>query len=409
MKESAFCECRLQYDSYLNVIHLLFSFSSSIKFTETGGITVTLRVLSPGRTTDDEPMDDDMPDDGNDPMSSPDATPKLPTRSLSARPRVPIAQQIRAQEEAAEFELAITDTGIGISEASLANLFKPYAQASARVSAVYQGSGLGLCISRELARLMGGDVTITSRLGVGSTCRVTFLALPMSSDAIAEWKSHQANLGEPIDDSDMTAMPSTSPSVDHPMDGIELERRLSSSKMSLDTHMEVDHADNSPATGSNWSSPRGSATPVPNSQQTTTIENVGNTYTPASVNTPHGTPPLTVPVLPTSSPGFTSSASASAAASTLARSLSSASSTKSTPNSTPKARTSAIGVSPSKQEQWKPRVLIMEDNVSLTQHKPPAESFSRSFVFKLTHPISYVFFISFIVSLFISLSLSRHR
>lgn len=71
----------------------------------------------------------------------------------------------------------VIDTGPGISHEAAAGLFQPYAQADASVARTHGGSGLGLVISRRLARLLGGDVVLLrSDPGVGSTFRVTVSA-----------------------------------------------------------------------------------------------------------------------------------------------------------------------------------------------------------------------------------------
>lgn len=69
--------------------------------------------------------------------------------------------------------IAIADTGIGMSKYQLNNLFQRFAQADVSITRQYGGSGLGLEISRNLARLMGGDISVKSREGHGST--FTFL------------------------------------------------------------------------------------------------------------------------------------------------------------------------------------------------------------------------------------------
>ncbi len=64
--------------------------------------------------------------------------------------------------------LAVRDTGIGIEQATLARLFQPFEQADASTSREYGGTGLGLALSRRLARMMGGDISVTSEPGQGS-------------------------------------------------------------------------------------------------------------------------------------------------------------------------------------------------------------------------------------------------
>jgi nitrogen-specific signal transduction histidine kinase len=66
-------------------------------------------------------------------------------------------------------KFSVTDTGSGIPEEKLLSIFDPFVQAESGHSRSREGSGLGLTISRRLARLMGGDLTCTSRVGSGST------------------------------------------------------------------------------------------------------------------------------------------------------------------------------------------------------------------------------------------------
>jgi signal transduction histidine kinase len=69
-------------------------------------------------------------------------------------------------------ELAVADSGIGMSPEQQAKLFEEFTQADASTAQRFGGTGLGLAITRKLARLMGGDVTVTSEPGKGSVFTV---------------------------------------------------------------------------------------------------------------------------------------------------------------------------------------------------------------------------------------------
>jgi signal transduction histidine kinase/DNA-binding response OmpR family regulator len=79
----------------------------------------------------------------------------------------------------------VTDTGIGMSPEQIQKLFQPFTQASAATSRLYGGTGLGLTLSRHLARMMDGDIAVASELGQGSTFTLT-LKLPVGSGESAD-------------------------------------------------------------------------------------------------------------------------------------------------------------------------------------------------------------------------------
>jgi signal transduction histidine kinase len=71
-----------------------------------------------------------------------------------------------------EFEFVVADTGIGMTAEQQAKLFEEFSQADKTTAQRFGGTGLGLALSRKLARMMGGDVTVTSEPGKGSVFAV---------------------------------------------------------------------------------------------------------------------------------------------------------------------------------------------------------------------------------------------
>jgi signal transduction histidine kinase/CheY-like chemotaxis protein len=79
-------------------------------------------------------------------------------------------------------EIAVADTGIGMTPEQQAKLFEEFTQADSSTARQYGGTGLGLAITRKLARMMGGDVTVASEPGKGSVFTVR---LPGSAESQA--------------------------------------------------------------------------------------------------------------------------------------------------------------------------------------------------------------------------------
>ncbi len=91
----------------------------------------------------------------------------------------------RLNDRRARFDFIVTDSGAGIAPQDLERLFQPFTQADASSTRRFGGTGLGLTIARRMANIMGGDITVHSTLGVGSTFTFTVEA------DVVEWAAEE--------------------------------------------------------------------------------------------------------------------------------------------------------------------------------------------------------------------------
>ncbi|MBI2262512.1 MAG: response regulator [Caulobacterales bacterium] len=92
----------------------------------------------------------------------------------------------RLGDDRARFDFAVKDSGAGISPEDLERLFQPFTQVDASSTRRFGGTGLGLTISRRMANIMGGDISVTSTLGEGSTFTFSVEA------EVVEWTREEA-------------------------------------------------------------------------------------------------------------------------------------------------------------------------------------------------------------------------
>ena len=100
-----------------------------------------------------------------------------------------VAYTVRSErigDERVRFEFSVKDSGAGISPDDLARLFQPFTQVDASSTRRFGGTGLGLTISRRMANIMGGDISVVSTVGEGST-----FTFSVEADVV-EWSRQEA-------------------------------------------------------------------------------------------------------------------------------------------------------------------------------------------------------------------------
>lgn len=116
--------------------------------------------------------------------------------------RIDINVDRREMNGVMQLFVTVSDTGIGMSSEHMARLFQPFVQADPTITQQYGGTGLGLTITRRLAQLLGGDVSVSSTLGQGSTFTlhvpVDFADAPKALGAAAQVDAVQGAEGAPL-------------------------------------------------------------------------------------------------------------------------------------------------------------------------------------------------------------------
>ena len=99
-------------------------------------------------------------------------------------------------------KFSVMDTGIGIPPDRLANLFDAFSQVDASTTRKYGGTGLGLAISAQLARLLGGELSVESELGIGSTFHFSIVAPAEASSVQLDFTALKGRTALIVDDNE---------------------------------------------------------------------------------------------------------------------------------------------------------------------------------------------------------------
>ncbi|MGE3315317.1 MAG: ATP-binding protein [Planctomycetaceae bacterium] len=110
----------------------------------------------------------------------------------------------------------VSDSGCGIESSALDRLFRPFTQVDSSTTRKYGGTGLGLTISRRLAEMLGGTITLTSEPGQGSTFSVTI------NTGLAHSETHAAPLPESLNALDPGAIQSSEDRIRRPLLGLRI-------------------------------------------------------------------------------------------------------------------------------------------------------------------------------------------
>jgi len=125
-----------------------------------------------------------------------------------------VCVRARVVENGTEVEVSVSDTGIGIAERDIPSVFKEFSQISGSTKRIYEGTGLGVPISKELVQRHGGRFDVWSEVGKGSMFSFT---LPIWDEANSQTEDDQGSGGGGVREGDDEDTPYTFPPVQSSM------------------------------------------------------------------------------------------------------------------------------------------------------------------------------------------------
>lgn len=115
-------------------------------------------------------------------------------------------KEVSGESVASKYQITVADTGIGMSEEFLEHLFEPFSRETRFAPANVVGTGLGMPIVRSLVLRMSGEVTVESKLGVGTTFVVTLPLLPANDEEVEPAAGDDGDEREPVSLEDVTVL-----------------------------------------------------------------------------------------------------------------------------------------------------------------------------------------------------------
>lgn len=131
-----------------------------------------------------------------DPLRIKQVMTNLISNAIKFTPQGKVKVSIRNQPDT-ELTISIQDTGIGMNQEQMDNLFSPFTQADSATTREYGGTGLGLSIVSSFIKLMDGTVSVDSQEGVGSCFTVTLPRTPISGRAAAQPQVKETEIPAP--------------------------------------------------------------------------------------------------------------------------------------------------------------------------------------------------------------------
>ncbi len=110
-----------------------------------------------------------------------------------------VMRLVKNEATMVRMQFEVIDTGIGLTAHQLGKLFQPFTQADSSTTRKFGGTGLGLAISKNLAEMLGGDISVTSEPGKGSAFCLTVEAGSLTNVLLLKGASEAISVNRPID------------------------------------------------------------------------------------------------------------------------------------------------------------------------------------------------------------------